>query len=96
MDRAGWQVVSGVLGLAVIGLAFGLQANRTALTQERNDRLQPCVAPQPITIIENAPAETTGMPYPDNARCKDGVLIIKTVQGFESLTHDGAPIACNW
>lgn len=96
MDKAGWQVVAGVLGLTVIGLSFGLHANRTALAQERNDRPSPCEAPEPITVIREIPAESTGIPYPDKARCKGGVLLIKTEQGYESMTHDDAPIVCNW
>lgn len=94
MGKQGWQVVSGLLGMAVVGLTFGLMATKGVLEQERRDRPEPCVAPEPITIVREVPAEVTGIPYPDRARCMSGKLLIKTEHGMESLTHDDQPIQC--
>jgi hypothetical protein len=94
MDKQGWQVVSGLLALAVVGMGFGLMATKGVLEQERNDRPAACVTPDPITVVREVPAEVTGIPYPDRARCMGQTLLIKTEHGMESLTHDGKPIQC--
>ncbi len=38
MDKAGWQVESGVLAMALVGTGFALMATRGVLAQDRNDR----------------------------------------------------------
>lgn len=94
MGKQGWQVACGLLAMASVGLGFGLAATKGVLEQERNDRPRQCVAQEPLTIVREVPAEVTGIPYPDRARCLGGKLLIKTEHGLESLTRDGQPIQC--
>ncbi|WP_216362374.1 hypothetical protein, partial [Stenotrophomonas sp. VV52] len=96
MDKHGWQVVAGLLGLALVGCAFGLAATRGVLAQERNDRaVCPSEAAEPAVVREAAPASVVlGLPVPDAAQCAGGVYIIRTEHGFESLLSGGQPIRC--
>lgn len=94
MGKQAWQVACGVMAMAAVGLGFGLMATKGVLEQERNDRAPPCETPEPVTIVREVPAEPTGIPYPDRARCVGGRLLIKTEHGLESLTRDGEPIQC--
>lgn len=50
MDKAGWQVTSGVLAMALIGTGFALMATRGVLAQERNDR-QACPTVEAETVM---------------------------------------------
>ncbi|MBV6871792.1 hypothetical protein AB8807_11610 [Xanthomonas campestris pv. olitorii] len=98
MDKAGWQISTFIAGLALVGTTFGLVANKSALTQERNDK-QPCPPPtvetRVITETQNLELPKNVMYWPDTVRCQGGRLLIKTEQGFESLTHNGAAMRCN-
>ncbi|XHH28257.1 hypothetical protein WIW49_12805 [Xanthomonas euroxanthea] len=98
MDKAGWQISTFVVGLGFIGATFGLVANKSALTQERNDR-QPCPPPtvetRIITETQNTELPRDVMYWPDNVRCQGGRFLIKTEHGFESLTRAGTPMKCS-
>ncbi len=99
MDKAGWQVASGVLAMALIGTGFALTATRGVLAQERNDRQAcPTVEPETVVVREHTQPITVqldGMPVPDNVSCRGGVYLIRTEQGIESLTKNGRAISCS-
>lgn len=99
MDKAGWQVVSGILAMALVGTGFALLATRGVLAQERNDR-QACPTTEPETVIVRESSQpvtvhVAGIPVPDNVSCRGGVYLIRTEQGIESLTKDGRAISCS-
>lgn len=108
MDKAGWQVISGVMAMALIGTGFALMATRGVLAQERNDR-QACPerqtasqpAAKPLWQIEleqenaNRVLPKNIMTVPDKVSCQGGVYLIRTEQGIESLTKDGRAIQCS-
>lgn len=99
MDKAGWQVASGVLAMALIGTGFALMATRGVLAQERNDRREcPTAEPETVIVREHTQPVTVhvdGMPVPDNVSCRGGVYLIRTEQGIESLTKSGHAISCS-
>ncbi|MFA4238549.1 hypothetical protein P2C74_07230 [Xanthomonas perforans] len=98
MDKAGWQISTFIAGLALVGATFGLVANKSALTQERNDR-QPCTPPTVETHVisetQNLELPKDVMYWPDTVRCQGGRLLIKTEHGFESLTRQGSAMRCD-
>lgn len=98
MDKAGWQISTFATGLALIGTTFGMVANKSALTQERNDR-QPCptaeVQTHVITETRSVELPKDVMYRPDTVRCQGGRLLIKTEHGFESLTRQGSAMQCD-
>ncbi|MBO9878883.1 hypothetical protein J7360_16265 [Xanthomonas sp. D99] len=98
MDKAGWQISTFVVGLGFIGATLGLVANKSALTQERNDRT-PCPPPtvetHVITETQHTDLPKNVMYLPDSVRCQGGRFLIKTEHGFESLTRAGAPMRCS-
>lgn len=94
MDKAGWQVASGVLAMALIGTGFALMATRGVLAQERNDRRE-CPTTEPETVIVREHTQPVKVPVPDNVSCRGGVYLIRTEQGIESLTKSGRAISCS-
>jgi hypothetical protein len=97
MEKAGWQVASGVLALVAVGGIFGTMVNKQALA-ERVSYERPCPEPSTETAIvrEQIPQQPRYgvMEWPDGVRCQGGVLILRTQQGFESLTQNGRAMRC--
>ena len=96
MDKAGWQVTSGILALAAVGGIFGTVANKRALQQQlASERTCPSPAvADPPPCPSHQQLHYGLMEWPDGVRCQGGVLLIRTAQGFESLTQRGRAMAC--
>jgi len=102
MDKAHWQVTTGLLALTTIGSLFGVIANKSVvrqLTEELKaaqhsprDAEQECAEPSPasqtVHVVKTMPV------WPDGADCRGGRMLLKTDNGWQSLTYRGEAMSC--
>lgn len=74
MDKAGWQVASGLLAMALVGTGFALMATRGVLAQERNDR-QACPTIEPDTVIVREQAQPVNVQSIEEIRSRRESLL---------------------
>jgi len=103
MEKAGWQIAAFAMGLLAIAGAFGTYANRQAAQQAMVDLAAAKAAnKETITLHEvhqgdciPKTEDSVGMkPWPKGAECKGGVLLMRTANGWESITANGTAITC--
>lgn len=100
MEKTGWQIAAGVLGIACAGLAVGVAANRNALAETQRQLAEVKASKQPeqetLTIVKREPCPDVSMPQPEpNTECRGGVLLRRTDSGWVSVTHNGYAVRCN-
>lgn len=89
MKKQAWKMLSAVLGIGLAGCTPALMATKAR---------QSCPAPVTDNIeMHGTPTIViTGLPFPDDVFCTDGVYLLKTEHGRVPLRKDGKPIRCDY
>jgi hypothetical protein len=93
MDKTGWQVTALLLGMLSVGLGLALGANKAALA-ETERQLTNAKNNKPRTVEVYRTEQLPCPAFDDVTQCRGGVLLRKTLSGWESVTRDGNAVAC--
>lgn len=93
MEKTGWQVTALLLGMVCAGLALALGANKAALAESER-QLANAKNRQPSTVEVYRTEQVPCPAFDDTTKCRGGVLLRKTLNGWESVTRDGNAVTC--
>lgn len=101
MKSSGWKVAALLLAMTTIAGAFGTVANRNAL-RETERQLADATNYKPPGIVTvdrvvHAPcpnSAASSLSGSTNNQCRGGVVLKKTLNGWESVLHNGRPLRC--